>query len=199
MQNKMECKQPGANTSDLEQRYKPLVIGLSIVIPIAIAVLFKVQLEGYDLSGLPPIYASCNALTAVLLIAAVIAIKRGKRDLHRNLIICAMAFSVAFLGMYVAYHMTSASTIFGDTDHNGARSPEEAAAVGKTLFAYTALLLSHILLSMIVLPIVMTTFLKGMAGNFVSHKKWARVCFPIWLFVATSGVIVFLMIRPYYA
>ena len=100
--------------------------------------------------------------------------------------------------MYVAYHMTSDSTVYGDIDHNGKRSAEEAANVGKSLLAYTIILISHIILSLIVLPLVMITYLKGWSGKVEQHKKWAKKTFPIWLYVAISGVVVYLMIAPYY-
>ncbi len=187
-------------TTDLEKKYKPLVIVLSIVIPLAIGVLFRVKVEGIDLSILPPVYASVNALTAILLIAAVLSIRSGNRVRHQKLMGAAIACSVVFLVLYVLYHLTSDSTIFGDSNHDGLRSPEEAKAVGAALLGvYTFVLLSHILLSMIVLPLVMMTYLKGWAGNLSSHRKWAKFTFPIWLYVAVTGVVVFLLIRPYYA
>src|SRR5688500_8067302 len=98
---------------EMEQKkepYKKLIIALSVIIPIAVAVLFGVKVPGYDLSFLPPIYASMNGITAVLLIAAVVAIKNGKRVLHERLIKICMLCSTLFLVMYVLYHMTSDST-----------------------------------------------------------------------------------------
>ncbi len=185
-------------TSDLEKKYKKLVILLSIVIPATIALLFNVRVTGYDLSVLPPIYASANALTALTLIAAIVAIKSGNRERHQKLMMTALGFSVLFLVLYVLYHLTSDSTIFGDLNHDGKRDALETKEVGALRFVYLFVLLTHILLSMVVLPLVMMTYLKGWAGNLASHRKWAKFTFPIWLYVAVSGVIVFLMIRPYY-
>ena len=185
-------------TKTLEQKYKPWVIAVSIVIPIAVAVLFTVSVEGVDFSFLPPIYAGLNALTAILLVSAVIAIKKGNRKVHQQLITFAVVCSVLFLLMYVAYHMTSESTIYGDFNHDGLRDKSEAALVGSSYFIYAFLLLTHILLSLIVLPLVLMTYLKGWSDNIVSHRKWARITFPIWLYVALSGVVVYFMISPYY-
>ncbi|OIQ25047.1 MAG: hypothetical protein BM555_06855 [Crocinitomix sp. MedPE-SWsnd] len=183
---------------DIEKKYKPYVIILSIAVPTVVAVLFGVKIEGVDLSFLPPIYAGINGLTAILLIAAVLMIKKGKKEIHQKLMTTAVVCSLLFLAMYVAYHMTSDSTIYGDSNHDGERSIEETAVVGKSLLVYTFILISHIILSLIVMPLVMMTYLKGWASKVEAHKKWAKKTFPIWLYVAVSGVVVYFMISPYY-
>ncbi|WP_267295643.1 DUF420 domain-containing protein [Parachryseolinea silvisoli] len=172
---------------EVEQKkepYRKLIIALSVVIPVAVAVLFGVKVPGYDLSFLPPIYASMNGITAVLLIAAVVAIKNGKRVLHERLIKICMLCSALFLVMYVLYHMTSDSTPFGGT--------------GPIRYVYFVILISHILLSVIVIPFVLFSYVRALSGNFARHRKLAKVTFPIWLYVAVTGVIVYLMISPYY-
>ena len=187
------------NTSkDLEKKYKPLVIVLSIVIPTVVAVLFGVKIDGVDLSFLPPIYAGINGLTAVLLIAAVVMIKKGKRDIHQKLMTSAVICSLLFLAMYVAYHMTSDSTVYGDINGDGLRNAAEAAAIGASKYIYFGILISHILLSIIVIPFVMMTYLKGWSGKLEQHKKWAKFTFPLWLYVAVTGVVVYFMISPFY-
>lgn len=169
----------------LEKKYKRLITGLSVVIPIVVAVLFGVKIPNVEpLSFLPPIYASINGLTAILLVAAVFAIKNGKRKLHENLIKACMLCSVLFLGMYVAYHMTSDSTSYGGE--------------GWMRTAYFIILITHIVLSIVIIPIVLVTFARAMLGNFEQHRKIARYAFPLWLYVAISGVVVYLMISPYY-
>ncbi len=171
-------------TTNSTTRYKSLIIILSIVIPIAVAVLFKVHLKGYDFSFLPPIYATINGLTAVLLIAAVAAIKNSRRTLHERLMKTCIFLSSLFLIMYIAYHMTSEPTHFGGE--------------GVTKTIYYVLLISHIILSVAVIPLVLFTFSNGLTGNFERHKALAKFTFPIWLYVAITGVIVYLMISPYY-
>ena len=136
------------------------------------------------LSFLPPIYASINGLTALLLIVAVVAIKNGKRKLHQNLMTGCIALSVLFLVMYVAYHMTSESTPFGGE--------------GWVRTVYFFILISHILLSIVIIPLVLITYSKTILKDFVAHRKWAKYTFPIWLYVAVTGVVVYLMISPYY-
>jgi putative membrane protein len=174
------------------------IIAISIVIPIAVAALFGIKIKGVDFSFLPPIYASINGITALLLILALIFIKNGKVQLHQKTIQVALALSVLFLLCYVAYHMTSDSTLYGDLDANGKLDEIELNSVQSSRLAYIILLLSHISLSVAVIPVVLFTYLHAWEGNYQKHKKWAKFAFPIWLYVAVTGVIVYLMISPYY-
>lgn len=172
-----------------EKKYNKWIVILSVTIPVVVAILFGVNLRklGYDvqpLSFLPPIYAAINGLTAILLVWAVAAIKRGNKALHERLIKLCIACSVAFLAMYVAYHMTSDSTPYGGE--------------GAMRYIYFVILISHILLSIIIIPFVLVTFVRGIAGAYERHKKLARITYPMWLYVAVTGVIVYLMISPYY-
>jgi putative membrane protein len=173
----------------LEQKYNKWIIIVSIVIPVVVAILFGVKLKdfGYNvepLSFLPPIYATTNGLTAVLLVAAVMAIKNGNRKLHQSLMTAAIALSLAFLVMYVAYHMTADSTKFGGE--------------GAIKAIYFFILITHIVLSIAIIPLVLITYVRALSQRFDAHKKIAKITFPIWLYVAVTGVIVYLMISPYY-
>ena len=171
--------------NDIEKKYKKWIIILSIAIPLVVAVLFGVKIpNATPLTFLPPIYASINGITAILLIAAVIAIKNKKVKVHETLMKTCIGLSVAFLGMYVAYHMTSDSTEFGGE--------------GIIRGIYFFILISHIILSIVIIPLVLITFVKALAKRFDKHKKIAKITFPIWLYVAITGVIVYLMISPYY-
>ncbi len=172
-----------------ERKYKKWIVTLSIVIPLVVAILFGVKLkdlgiEVKPLRFLPPIYATINGLTAVVLFAAVAAIKKGKVKLHENLVKVCMACSLAFLVMYVAYHMTADSTPYGGE--------------GFLRYLYFFILITHILLSIIIIPFVLFTFVRGIAGAYERHKKLARITYPMWMYVAVTGVIVYLMISPYY-
>jgi putative membrane protein len=164
--------------------YKKLIVALSIVIPILVAVLFRVKIEGYDFRFLPSIYASINGLTAVLLITAVFFIKQGKRVVHERIMMTCIGLSAAFLVLYVLYHMTTPSTVYGGE--------------GFLRYVYYFILISHIVLSVFITPLVLFTFSRALGGNFVRHKALAKFTFPIWLYVAVSGVVVYLMISPYY-
>jgi putative membrane protein len=167
-----------------KEPYKKLIIAVSIVIPVVVAVLFGVKVPGYDLSFLPPIYASINGVTAVLLVAAVIAIKNGNRKLHERLMKTCILLSILFLVMYVLYHMTSDSTPFGGE--------------GAIRYVYFIILISHILLSVIIIPMVLFTYVRAWSGDFERHRALAKFTFPLWLYVAVTGVVVYLMISPYY-
>ncbi|RZL44516.1 MAG: DUF420 domain-containing protein [Pedobacter sp.] len=173
----------------VEKKYNKWIVVLSVAIPLVVAILFGVNLRklGYDvqpLSFLPPIYATINGLTAIVLVIAVMAIKNGKRKLHENLMKFAILLSVLFLGMYVAYHMTSNSTKFGGE--------------GVVRYIYYFILITHISLSVIIIPFVLVTYVRALAQRFDKHKKIAKITFPMWLYVAVTGVIVYLMISPYY-
>lgn len=175
--------------SALEKKFSKWIVLVSILIPVVVAVLFSVKLKdlGYNvepLPFLPPIYATINGITAMVLVAGVLAIKKGNKILHQRLMTTAIALSLAFLVMYVAYHMTTDSTKFGGE--------------GPLKMVYFFILISHILLSIAVIPLVLVTYVRALAERFDRHKKIAKITFPIWLYVAVTGVIVYLMISPYY-
>lgn len=175
--------------NNTEKKYNVWITILSVAIPLVVALLFKVKLKdfGFDvkpLSFLPPIYATINGITAVILVWAVISIKNGKRKLHENLMKTAIGLSVAFLGMYVAYHMTADATPYGGE--------------GSLRAIYFFILITHITLSIVVIPLVLITYVRALAERFDRHKKIAKITFPIWLYVAVTGVVVYLMISPYY-
>jgi putative membrane protein len=172
-------------TEEIKEPYKGLIITLSIAIPLVVAILFRVKLDGYDFTFLPPIYASINGLTAVLLIVAFWAIKNKRRPLHEAIMKVCIGLSASFLVMYVLYHMTSESTPFGGT--------------GPIRYVYYFILISHILLSVIITPLVLFTFSRALGGRFERHRALAKFTFPIWLYVAVTGVVVYWMISPYYS
>lgn len=174
------------NTLEKKEPYKKLIIALSVAIPLAVAILFGMpKIEGYDFSFLPPIYASINGLTAIFLIAAVIAVKNGRRLLHERLMKTCIFLSAAFLVMYVIYHLTSESTSFGGE--------------GTIKYIYFFILITHIFLSIGVVPLVLFTYARALSGNFERHRALAKFTFPLWLYVAITGVVVYFMISPYYA
>ncbi|MGG8496379.1 DUF420 domain-containing protein [Tenacibaculum sp. TC6] len=175
-----------SNINSEEKKYKRFITIVSIVIPIAVAALFGIKIPNVEpLSFLPPIYATINGVTAILLVLAVVAIKRGNRKLHEQLNTIAIICSALFLVMYVAYHMTSESTEFGGEE--------------TIRYIYFFILITHILLSIVIIPFVLITFMRAKLSNFPEHKKIAKITFPLWLYVAITGVIVYLMISPYYA
>ncbi len=164
---------------------RKIITIISIVLPLAVAALFVIKIDGVDLSFLPKIYAGINALTAVLLILALVFVKQRKLKLHENVIKICMVLSILFLLCYVAYHMTSDSTKYGNPD-------------ATARLTYFLLLITHIILSVAVIPMVLFSYLHAWEGNFEKHKKLTKITWPIWFYVAVSGVIVYLMISPYY-
>ena len=166
-------------------KYNGLIWIVSIVIPVVVAFLFTVRIPNVEpLSFLPPIYATINGITAIILITALVAIKVKKRKLHEGLMKVAIGLSLAFLLMYVAYHMTSDSTPYGGE--------------GTIRYVYFFILISHIVLSIGIIPMVLITYVRAVLNEIVEHKKIARYTFPIWLYIAVTGVIIYLMISPYY-
>lgn len=166
------------------KKYNKWIVVLSIIIPLVVAILFGVKIDVKLPVFLPPIYASINAFTSLLLIVAVLAIKKKNIKLHEKLMKTAIVFSALFLVLYVAYHMTSSSTTFGGE--------------GAVKTIYFIVLISHIILSIVVIPFVLITFVRALTNNIELHKKIARFTFPLWLYVTISGVAVYLMISPYY-
>lgn len=168
-----------------EKTYNRWIIVLSVAIPLVVAILFGVKIpNAKPLMFLPPIYATINALTAGILVIAFWAISNKKIKLHQRLMQTAIILSALFLLMYVAYHMTSDSTKFGGE--------------GIIKYLYYFILITHILLSIVVIPFVLITYVRAITNNIEKHKKIARITFPLWLYVAVSGVLVYIMISPYY-
>ena len=167
------------------KKYTPWVWILSIAIPVVVAILFLIKIPNVKpLTFLPPVYAFINAITAVFLTIAYVAIKRKKIILHERLMKISIALSVIFLVMYVAYHMTSDPTPYGGE--------------GIIRSVYYFILISHVLLSIGIIPLVLVTYVRAISKLFADHKKIARYTFPIWMYIAITGVIVYLMISPYY-
>ena len=173
------------NASKSTLKYKNWIILVSITIPVVVAFLFRIRLENVQsLSFLPPIYAAVNGYTAIILLVALWAIKNRKINLHEQMMKTAIGLSLAFLIMYVAYHLTSDPTPFGGE--------------GTIKIVYYSILISHIVLSIAIIPLVLISFVRGISQQFTQHRKIARITFPIWLYVTVTGVIVYYMISPYY-
>ena len=157
---------------------------VSVAIPVVVAILFGVRVD-YDLPiFLPPIYATINAITALLLVLALVAIKAKRIQIHQRLMQSCIVLSLVFLVMYIAYHMTTDPTPFGGEGYM------------KTLYFF--ILISHIILSIALIPLVLISYVRAFQKEFPAHKKISKITFPIWLYVASTGVIVYLMISPYY-
>lgn len=160
---------------------------------VTVAVLFLVGLmrqvkislpSGWDFSFLPPFHATLNALTAVVLLFALYFIKQKNVQMHRRMIYIAMTLSVLFLLSYVTYHFTTESVKYGGE--------------GMMRTIYLVLLISHIILAGLILPFILFTFIRAYTNQIEKHRKMARWVFPLWLYVAITGPICYLMLMPYY-
>ena len=166
-------------------KYKTLIIIVSILIPVVVLILFNIRITSLpQLTFLPPIYASINGLTALLLITALYSIKNKKIKQHEMLMKTSIFLSLVFLVMYILYHMTTDPTPYGGE--------------GFIRYLYFFILITHITLSVFIVPMVLITYVRAISKMFDKHKKIARITYPIWLYIAVSGVVVYLMISPYY-
>lgn len=140
--------------------------------------------EGWSLAFLPAVHAVLNTLVSIALVLALVAVKQGRIDAHRRAIMAAMGMSTAFLICYVAYHFTTPETNYGGQ--------------GPIRALYFFLLISHIVLAAVSLPCILFTFIAGLTNRFAAHRRLARWVFPLWLYVAVTGPLCYLMLRPYY-
>ncbi|MBU63134.1 MAG: hypothetical protein CMI26_11605 [Opitutae bacterium] len=154
--------------------------------------------EGTNLDFLPPLHALLNSGAAFALLMAIFSIKGGKVQSHKRWIYMAMSCSLIFLLCYVAYHFTTAETIYGDLDDDGFLNDAEREEAGGMRLFYLSILLSHIVLAAISLPFILLTFVYGFTNQFEKHRKMAKKVFPVWLYVAITGPVVYLLLKPYY-
>jgi len=185
-----------------DQQAKLLIGIFSIVVLVAVTFLSKFTLV-VDLPFDKHIFALVNALlnatVAILLVAALVAVKQKKYTAHKNIMLTALLLSVLFLVSYIAHHLFAGETKFGDTDHDGLVSVAELALVGNTRGLYFILLATHIVLAATSLPFILFTAYRGLTGEYADHKRKAKRMWPIWFYVAVTGPLVYMMIKPYYS
>lgn len=170
-----------------DKQARLLILTVSFVVFAAVAILSKVKLEvnlGFNIHIFAFINAIINSCVSVLLVAALIAIRSKNYVLHKNLMLVAMVLSILFLVSYIAHHLLAAETKFG--------------GIGTIRYVYFVILITHIFLAAIILPFILFTAYRSLTGEFAKHKKLARYTWPLWLYVSITGVIVYLMISPYY-
>lgn len=178
------------------------LIGIfSVVVFVAVSFLTKFKLTvdlGFDVHIFAVFNAFVNATIAVLLVVALVVVKNGKYLLHKQIMMGALILSVLFLLSYIAHHLLAGEAKFGDTDHNGLVSDQEKEAVGGIRLFYFFILITHIILAAIILPFILFTAYRALTAEFELHKKWAKITWPLWFYVAITGPIIFWMIKPYY-
>ena len=184
-----------------DKKARILIFSFSVIVFAAVVLLSRIKLDvnlGFDVHYFAAVNAMLNSGVAILLVLALLAVKGGKYLLHRNLMIFAMVLSILFLVSYICHHLFAGETRFGDMNHDGFLSEEEKTAAGTSRIIYYVLLGTHIPLAGIILPFILFTAYRGLTADFVQHKKLARITWPIWFYVAVTGVAVYLMISPYY-
>jgi len=178
-----------------------LILSFSILIFITIVILGRVKLNfnlGFDVHLFARLNAFINSIVAILLIIALIAVKRKNFLLHKNLMLSAIFLSFLFLLSYIFHHLLAGETRFADMNHDGWISETEKVIAGNSRVIYYILLGTHIPLAGIILPFILYSAYRALIGEYVKHKRLVRITWPIWFYVAVTGVIIYWMISPYY-
>ena len=186
---------------DLAKKLNLLVWIISAAVLGLVVMMQKIKIplpEGADLSSLPGFHALLNSMAAVFLVLAIRAIKKGKVILHQKMIYAAFICSLVFLLSYVTYHITTPATLFGDANKDGVLSSAEREAVSGTRPYYLFILISHIGLAALSFPFILRTFVHAFTNQFEKHRKLSKKVFPVWLYVAVTGPVVYFFLQPYY-
>ena len=186
---------------DLAKKLNLLVWIISAAVLGLVVMMQKIKIplpEGADLSSLPGFHALLNSMAAVFLVLAIRAIKKGKVILHQKMIYAAFICSLVFLLSYVTYHITTPATLFGDANKDGLLSSAERDAVSGTRPYYLFILISHIGLAALSFPFILRTFVHAFTNQFAKHQKLSKKVFPVWLYVAVTGPVVYFFLQPYY-
>jgi putative membrane protein len=184
-----------------DRRASVLILTFSAIVFTAVVLLSRIKLDvelGFDVHYFAMTNAIINSGVSLILVIALIVVKRGKYETHKRLMLTAMALSILFLISYICHHLLAGDTRFGDIDHDGIVTEAEKAGLGNSRILYYIILGTHIPLAGLILPFILFTAYRGLTGEYTRHKKLARITWPVWLYVAVSGVVVYLMIKPYY-
>lgn len=170
-----------------DKRAKLVIFSLSIIVFVAVVILSRVQVPvggDFDVHIFAKINAIINSIVSVLLVAGLITVKNRNYKLHKNIMLAAMVLSALFLVSYIAHHLLAGDTKFGGE--------------GAIRYIYFIILITHILLAAIILPFILYTAYRASISEWPQHRKLAKITWPIWFYVSVTGVLVYLMISPYY-
>jgi len=186
-----------------DTRAKWLIGIFSIIVFAVVTVLGKYNLAGkvnlsFDVHIFALINAVINGMVALLLVAGLATVKQKNYELHKKIMMTAMILSVLFLVSYICHHLLAGETMYGETDGVKGLSDMEKTAAGSSRTVYLAILLTHIPLAGIALPFILFSAYRALTGDYAAHKKMVRIVWPVWFYVALTGVIVYIMISPYY-
>lgn len=185
-----------------DSKAKIIIWIVSVVVFAAVAFLAKFKLNinlGFNVHLFATFNAVINSVVAFLLIAGLITVKQKNYLLHKKIMLTSIILSVLFLVSYICHHLLAGDTKFGDLNHDGILSDEEKSTAGSIRTIYYILLITHIPLAAIILPFILFTAYRSLIGEYEKHKKLARITWPVWFYVAVTGVVVYLMISPYYS
>jgi putative membrane protein len=192
--------QPSLTKND--KKAKVLIYTVSFVVFAAVVFLSKYKLNadlGFDVHVFAKANAIINSIVAVLLLAGLFTAKQKKYELHKKIMLTAISLSVLFLLSYIAHHLLAGDTKYGDLNHDGIVSLDEKTLAGSLRMVYYFILITHIPLAAIILPFILFTAYRALTGEYDKHKKLVRITWPVWFYVAVTGVVVYLMISPYYS
>ena len=184
-----------------DKNAKIFIYTVSVIVFGAVVALSRYKLNvdlGFNVHVFAKANAIINSIVAVLLLAGLFFVKQQKYLLHKRIMLTAIVLSVLFLVSYIAHHLLAGETKFGDINHDGILSVDEKMQVGNLRMIYYFILLTHIPLAAIILPFILFTAYRALTGEYEKHKKLVRITWPVWFYVAVTGVIVYLMISPYY-
>ena len=192
--------QPSLTKND--KKAKLLIYTVSVVVFAAVVFLSKYKLVvdlGFDVHVFAKTNAIINSIVALLLLAGLFIIKQKNYLLHKKIMMSAIILSVLFLFSYIAHHLLAGDTKYGDINHDGILSMDEKALAGNMRMVYYFILITHIPLAAIILPFILFTAYRALTGEYDKHKKLVRITWPVWFYVAVTGVLVYRMISPYYS
>lgn len=184
-----------------DHKAKLLIYAVSFVVFAAVVFLSKFKLAidpGFDVHVFAKANAVINSMVAIFLVAGLLAAKQKKYELHKKIMLSAIVLSVLFLLSYISHHLLAGDTRYGDLNHDGILSIDEKVMAGNLRLVYYFMLVTHIPLAAIILPFILFTAYRALTGEYDQHKKLVRITWPVWFYVAVTGVLVYLMISPYY-
>ncbi len=184
-----------------DKKAKLFIYTVSFVVFVAVVILSKYKLNvdlGFDVHVFAKVNAIINSAVTLLLLAGLIAVKQKKYELHKKIMLSAIVLSVFFLLSYIGHHLLAGETKFGDTNHDGIISIDEKLLIGNLRMVYYFILVTHIPLAAIILPFILFTAYRALTGEYDKHKRLVRITWPVWFYVAVTGVVVYLLISPYY-
>ncbi len=190
-----------ASINKNDKKAKLLIYTVSVIVFAAVVILSKYKLNinpGFDVHIFAKANAVINSMVTLLLIAGLILVKQKKYELHKKIMLSAIILSVFFLISYIGHHLLAGETKFGDINHDGIISIDEKLLAGNARMFYYFILATHIPLAAVVLPFILFTAYRALTGEYDKHKKLVRITWPVWFYVAVTGVIVYYMISPYY-